>query len=77
MTAFLRSSCWCPKWDLNPYGFLHSILSRTRIPIPPFGLRDIILPKSWLFLKNCRIYFDKLEAPTGIEPVYTVLQTAA
>ena len=28
---------WCPKWDLNPYGFLHSILSRTRIPIPPFG----------------------------------------
>ena len=74
---FLRSSCWCPKWDLNPYGFLHSILSRTRIPIPPFGLRDIILPKQWLFLKNYRIYFDKLEAPTGIEPVYTVLQTAA
>lgn len=32
-------SFWCPKWDLNPYGFLHSILSRTRIPIPPFGLR--------------------------------------
>ena len=23
---------------MNPYGFLHSILSRTRIPIPPLGL---------------------------------------
>lgn len=28
---------WCPKWDSDPQGFLHSILSRTRIPIPPFG----------------------------------------
>ena len=39
---------WCPKWDLNPYGFLHSILSRTRIPIPPFGHRHrpTIIPRN-------------------------------
>ena len=35
-------SVWCPKWDLNPYGFLHSILSRTRIPIPPFGRPSLL-----------------------------------
>ena len=28
---------WCPRWDLNPYEFPHSILSRERIPIPPLG----------------------------------------
>ena len=31
---------------MNPYGLLHSILSRTRIPIPPLELRVIISPKS-------------------------------
>ena len=34
---------WCPRWDLNPYGNFHSILSRTRIPIPPLG-HSIIIP---------------------------------
>ena len=26
---------WCRWWDLNPYGFLRTILSRMRLPVPP------------------------------------------
>lgn len=25
---------WCRWWDSNPHGFLHTILSRGRLPIP-------------------------------------------
>ena len=35
---FIRSLAWCPERESNPHGFLHSILSRTRIPVPPSGL---------------------------------------
>ncbi len=29
-------SGWCSQGDLNPQGFIHSILSAARIPIPPW-----------------------------------------
>src|SRR5699024_2631308 len=27
----------CPKWDSNPHTVRYPILSRARLPIPPFG----------------------------------------
>ena len=77
---------WCPRWDLNPYGFLHSILSRTRIPIPPLGpnghLEFLEAPPSGEASQGAEQTNESLlsvclEAPTGIEPVYKVLQTSA
>ena len=35
--AMSRQGSWCPGRDLNPDGFLHTPLKRTRIPIPPPG----------------------------------------
>lgn len=31
----LRTQGWCGRGDLNPQGFLHSILSAARLPISP------------------------------------------
>ena len=30
-----RSSVWCGKRDLNPYGVNHTPLKRARLPVPP------------------------------------------
>ena len=32
------SETWCRRWDSNPHGLLHTILSRARIPISPLRL---------------------------------------
>ena len=32
---------WCERGELNPYGFLHWILSPARLPVPPLSLFDI------------------------------------
>ena len=55
---------WCPKWDLNPYGFLHSILSRTRIPIPPFG--HILNTLIWL----CTIIYNHSQLVVRIVVIF-------
>lgn len=34
------SGAWCRRRDSNPHGFLRTILSRVRIPIPP--LRQLL-----------------------------------
>lgn len=34
---------WCEEWDLNPHGFLHTPLKRTRLPVPPSSQAKYIL----------------------------------
>ena len=36
---------WCPERESNPHEFPHSILSRTRIPIPPSGRASGSIPR--------------------------------
>ena len=61
-TVFVLVPIWCARRESNPHGlFIQGILSPSRLPIPPLA----------------HGVFIKMEAPTGIEPVYAVLQTAA
>ena len=61
-TVSVLVAIWCARRESNPHGlFIQGILSPSRLPIPPLA----------------HGVFIKMEAPTGIEPVYAVLQTAA
>ena len=41
-------------WDSNPQALRHTILSRTRIPVPPHAHRHVILEITLFFKKNKR-----------------------
>ena len=49
------------RWDSNPHGFLHMILSHARLPnsaTPPFGIRTIIKGNSTLEKGDlCMVYW--------------------
>lgn len=64
---------WWARGDLNPQGYLDQrILSPSRIPIPPLAHLSDCFILTYFFKK-----INKMEAPAGFEPAYTVLQTAA
>src|SRR6478735_4868562 len=36
---------WCPRRDSNPHTLRHMDLNHARLPIPPRGLGEMLLPK--------------------------------
>lgn len=54
-SIFHRES-WCEEWDLNPHGFLHTPLKRTRLPVPPSSQAKFILQ---YFFKKVKLIVKK------------------
>ena len=78
LTCLSHTELWCPRQDLNLYGFLHQILSLACLPVPPrrqiyflAGPTGLEPATSWATTKcsNRLNYGPILVGRNGIEPL--------